>query len=70
MKGQKRDESEPITKLVGIIVTIIFYKNFSQIPCKIFATQCFFTDHLKHKTVNIMTCRMPSANPRQLYAHS
>ena len=45
------------------------YKNFSQIPCKIYATQCFFTDHLKHKTVNIMTCRTPSADPRQLCAH-
>ena len=25
--------------------------------------QCFFTDHLKHKTVNKTTCRIPSANP-------
>ena len=29
----------------------------------------FFTDHLKHKTVNKATCRTPSADPRQLYAH-
>ena len=54
MKGQKKDESELVTKLVGIIVTI-----------KIFATQCFFTDHLKHKTVNKTTCRTPSASPRE-----
>ena len=26
------------------------HKNVSQIACKIFATQCFFADHLKHKT--------------------
>ena len=29
----------------------------------------FFTDHLKHKTVNKITCRIPSANPLQLWAH-
>ena len=69
MNGQKRDESELVTKLVGIIVTIIFIKNLSQIPRKIFAKQCFFTDHLKLKTVYITTCRTPSANPRQLRAH-
>ena len=31
--------------------------------------QCFFSDHLNHKTVNKTTCRMPSENPRQLWAH-
>ena len=30
----------------------------------------FSTDHLNHKTVNKTTCRMPLANPHQLYAHS
>ena len=29
----------------------------------------FFTDHLKHEAVNKITCRMPSANPRQLCTH-
>ena len=38
-------------------------------PCKILATQCFFTDHLNHKTVNKKACRMPSANSRQQCAH-
>ena len=27
-------------------------------------SQCFFTDHLKHVTVNKTACRMPSANLR------
>ena len=66
MKGQERDESELVTKLEGIIVS---YKNISKIPCKVFATQCFFTDHLKHKFLNKTTCRPPSANPRQLCTH-
>ena len=29
----------------------------------------FFTDHLKHKTVNKTTYRMPSANRRQICTH-
>ena len=69
MKVQKRDESELVTKLVGVIVTNIFIQLFFQIPCKIFATQCLFNDHLKRKTVNKTTCRIPSANPRQLCKH-
>ena len=64
MKGQKREENKLVTKFVGIIVKLFSYENFSQIHCKIFAVQCFFTDHLKHKTVNKTTCRTPSANPR------
>ena len=44
------------------------YKNLSQIPCKVFPAKCFFTDHLKQKTLNKTTCRMPSANSRQLFA--
>ena len=69
-KGQNRDKSDFVKNVVGIIVTIIFMqKSLSRIPCKIFATQCFFTDHLKHKTANKTICRMPSANPRHLCAH-
>ena len=60
-KEQKRDKSAFATKFVGIIVTVFSYKNLSEITCKIFATQCFFNDHLKHKTVNKTTCRIPSA---------
>ena len=44
-------------------------KHFSQILCEIFATQYFFTDHLKRKTVEKTTFRTLSANPRQLRAH-
>ena len=69
MKGKKEDENEIVTKLVGIIFTVISYKNLSEIPFKIFATQCFFIDHLKHKTVNIITCRKSSEYPRQLCTH-
>ena len=66
IKGQKRDINEFVTKFVGIIVTFIFIWNLSQIPCKIFPTQCFLTDHLKHWTLNKTTCRVPSADPCQL----
>ena len=62
MKGQKRDKSEFVTKFVGIIVTFISYKYFSEIPCKIFPT------HLKHKTLNT-TCIAPPTNPHQLYTY-
>ena len=55
MEGQKRDESELVTELVGIVVTIKI--------CKIFA------DHLKHKTVNQTGCRPPTANTCQLCGH-
>ena len=51
MKGEKRHESEFLTKFVGIIVTIVLYKNVAQIYGKIFAT--WFFDHLKHKTLKI-----------------
>ena len=30
--------------------------------------QCFFTDHLKHKTVNETTCIILSTNTRHLQA--
>ena len=38
-------------------------------PSKTFATECFFTDYLNHKTVNKTTCRTPSANTRQVWAY-
>ena len=64
MKGKTLDKSEFVTKLVGIIVSIFFHTEISlKIACQIFATQCFFTDHFKHKTVKKTICRMPSANP-------
>ena len=44
-------KSKFVTKFLTIIVAIFSFKNVSQIPCKVFATQCFFTDHLKHKTI-------------------
>ena len=69
MKGQNRDKSKFITKYVEIRLMIVSYKNLSQIPCKIFATQCFFTDHLKHKLVDKTTCRVPSAHRHQLCRH-
>ena len=69
MKGQKRDKTEFVTKVVRIIFMTIFIKNLSQIPCKIFPTQRFLNDHLKQKTLNKTTCRMPSVNPHPLCAH-
>ena len=36
---------------------------------KTFARQCFFTGHLNQKTVDKTTCRTPSGNPHQLWAH-
>ena len=41
----------------------------SQTASKTFATQCFYTDHLKHKTANKTSCRTPSENPHQLCTH-
>ena len=38
-------------------------------PCKIFATQCFFINHFKNKIVKKTTCKTPPANPYQLCAH-
>ena len=46
-----------------------FHAKISKIDSKIFTTQCFFIDHLNHKTVNKTTSRTPSANPRRLCAH-
>ena len=67
VRKNKEDKSEFVTKSVGIIVRLFSSKNFSQIPSKTFATQCFFTDHLNHKTVNKTTCRTSPANPCQLW---
>ena len=68
-KGQREDKSKFVTKSVGKTVTIIFVQNVSQIAGKTFATECFFTDFLNHKTVNKTTCSTPSANSRQLWVH-
>ena len=38
-------------------------------PYRIFATQSFFPDHLKQKTVNKASCRDNKATPCQLCAH-
>ena len=65
-REQKRDKSKIATKFVGIIVSC---KSLSQILCKIFSTQCFFTDHSKYKMVNKTTCRTTPANPHQLCAN-
>ena len=54
--------------MVKLRLRLFSYKNLSQVPGKIFTTKSFFTNHLKHKTVNKSTCRMPSVNPRQLCA--
>ena len=40
---------------------LFWYKNISHIASKTCTTQCIFTDHLNHKTVNKAICRMPSA---------
>ena len=55
--------------LLELQLLLFSYKNLSRIPRKIFATQWFFTDHLKYKTANKATSRTPSANPNQLCAH-
>ena len=34
-----------------------------------FAARCFFTEHLKYKTLNKATLRTPSPNPHQLCIH-
>ena len=40
-------------------------ENISQIANKTFATQCFFTDHLNHKTV----IKQPVESPQQILAN-
>ena len=61
-RAKKIHKSQFITLFIGIEVTI----KVSQLGNEIFATQCFFTDHLKNKIVNKTTCRIPSTNSRQL----
>ena len=51
-KGQKENKSKFVTKSVGIIVTIIFTKNVSQIASK---TYSVFSDDFNHKIVNKTT---------------
>ena len=68
-KDKKKGQKQFCNYIWKSYLRFFLFKNASQIPCKIFATQCFFTGYLKHKTVNKTTCRTPSANPPQLYAH-
>ena len=35
------------------------YKNLFQIASRIFATEYYFIDHVKHKTVNKIICGTP-----------
>ena len=63
MKEQLKDKNEFVTTFVAITITFFSCKNVSQILCKIFSTCCFFTDDMKHKTLNKTTCRMLSASP-------
>ena len=66
----KKGKSKFVTKSLGIIVMII--SMYVKISLKLLVKlllQCFFTDHLNHKTVIKTTCRAPSAYPRQLWAH-
>ena len=63
MKEQLKDKNEFVTTFVAITITFFSCKNVSQILCKIFSTYCFFTDDMKHKTLNKTTCRMLSASP-------
>ena len=59
---------EAISKSVGLMLGLFSCENISEIAGKSLAVQCFFTDHFNHKSVNKTTCRMPSVNPRQLWA--
>ena len=66
-KGQKRNKSEFVAKdVIRIIVKIILTLKYLSKCCKIFATPCFFSDHLNHKIVNKPTHRTPAPNSRQL----
>ena len=55
-KDKKRFKSQFVTYFIRVKVTIIFIQNVSLIASKIFATQCSFTDHLKHKIVKLAQC--------------
>ena len=57
-KGQDENKSEVATKSVICVIEKLkkfSLKNISQIAHHTFATQCFVTGHLNHKTVN-RTC--------------
>ena len=66
IKGKQGNKIEFATKFVGSKNSNYTHTKISQIACKTFATQCFYTNHLKHKTVNKTICKMPPVNPRQL----
>ena len=67
-KGQEKDKGILLTRYGGIIVTIISMWKY-QIVSKVFAAQCFFTDHVNHKSVNKTTGRTLSVNPSNLCVH-
>ena len=67
-KGKKGTKSKFVTMFEGIKVTVrrkIFATK--RLTSKIFATQCSFDDHIRHKIVNKTTCITPNANPHQLH---
>ena len=41
----------------------------SEIGIKIFTTQLFFTDHLKHKIIDERTCKTPLVGELSYYYH-
>ena len=61
-KCQKIDKSKFVAEFVGIFLHLFSYK-MSQIAKSLL--HCVSTDHLKHKAVNKITCRMLSAYPCQ-----
>ena len=68
-KGRKRIKTSLLLNLWELHLKLFSNRNISQIASKISATQCFFTYHLKHKTVNNTTFWTPSANSCQVCAH-
>ena len=69
-KGKMRDKNGLATKLIRIIVAIIFVQNPQSNSCETLSTQCFFSDYLKHKTVKKIILRKPSTKPHKLCANS
>ena len=45
------------------MIKVIFIKNVSRLANKICVTFQFFTNHLKHISLNKTTCRTTLANP-------
>ena len=51
-KDKKGAKANLLLNLLELLLERFSFKNISRIGIKIFAAQCFFTDHLKPKTVN------------------